>query len=367
MTLTNNTSRSDSELLLELVSKIKIWGKALGFQQIGISDTDLSKAELYFNQWLKKNLHGEMDYMQRHGLKRTRPSELVPGTISIISARMDYLPEDPQHTLRILANSNKAYISRYALGRDYHKVIKKRLQQLVKQIETETGAFTYRVFTDSAPVLEKPLAEKAGLGWIGKHSNLLQKQTGSWFFIGEIYTNLPLPVDKPSRNHCGSCEKCIQSCPTDAIIEPYVVDSKLCISYLTIESRQAIPRPLRAKMGNRIYGCDDCQLYCPWNRFSQKTVEKDYFVRNQLKNPDLISLFAWSEAEFLVNTEGSAIRRIGHNAWLRNIAVALGNALTQTNCNRDEIISALNSRLSHSSELVKEHVLWALEQDKKTY
>jgi epoxyqueuosine reductase len=370
MTLTNNTAKLSTKALCELVNKIRHWGKSLGFQDIGITDTDLTRAEQYFNHWLKHQLHGDMDYMWRHGSKRTRPAELEPGTLTIISARMDYFPEDPEKTLQLLTNYDKGYISRYALGRDYHKLIRKRLQQLVKLLQNEIGSFGYRVFTDSAPVLEKPLAEKAGLGWIGKHSNLLHKNTGSWFFLGEIFTDLPLPVDKPSINHCGSCNKCMTHCPTDAIIEPYVVDSRLCISYLTIESRQAIPLTLRPKMGNRIYGCDDCQLYCPWNRFAEKTTEKDYFARRNLDSPELLTLFDWTELEFLSYTEGSPIRRIGHNAWLRNIAVALGNALRQysnnrvKSSNRVKIIAALRNRLAHPSELVREHVIWALEQDK---
>lgn len=364
MTSTNNTCKLSPATLCELVIKIRQWGKTLGFQAIGITDTDLTSAEQYFNHWLKQQLHGDMDYMQRHGSKRTRPAELEPGTLSIISARMDYFPEDPEHSLRLLSDSERGYISRYALGRDYHKLIRKRLQQLVKQLQNEIGPFGYRVFTDSAPVLEKPLAEKAGLGWIGKHANLLHQNTGSWFFLGEIYTDLPLSVDQPSINHCGSCDNCMTHCPTDAIIEPYVVDSRLCISYLTIESKQAIPKALRPKMGNRIYGCDDCQLYCPWNRFAEKTSEKDYFARRDLDNPELLSLFDWTESEFLSYTEGSAIRRIGHHAWLRNIAVALGNALSQGSGNRVKIITALKGRLAHPSELVREHVIWALGQDK---
>mgnify|MGYP001819881714 CR=1 FL=1 len=363
MTLINPTANLSPRALRELVNRIRNWGSSLGFQAVGISDTDLNRAEYHLNQWLTLQLHGEMEYMQRHGRKRTRPAELEPGTLSIISARMDYFPEDPEHTLQLLANSDKGYISRYALGRDYHKVMKKRLQQLARQLEKHIGPFGYRVFTDSAPVLEKPLAEKAGLGWIGKHTNLLQTHTGSWFFIGEIYTDLPLPADTPSMNHCGTCDKCIKHCPTDAIIEPYIVDSRLCISYLTIESRQAIPVTLRSKMGNRIYGCDDCQLYCPWNRFAKKTTEKDFFARRNLDSPELISLFDWTETEFLSYTDGSPIRRIGHHAWLRNIAVALGNALRQHRRNRNKLITALQSRLSHPAELVKEHVLWALEQD----
>lgn len=348
--------------LSELVQKIKLWAKDLGFQATGISDTDLTLAEQRFNQWLAEDMHGDMSYMSRHGSKRTRPAELEAGTLSIISVRMDYFPEDPQHSINLLQQSEKGYISRYSLGRDYHKVVKKRLQKLAKRLEQEIGSFGYRVFTDSAPVLEKPLAEKAGLGWIGKHSNLLQKKTGSWFFLGEIYTTLPLPSDKPAINHCGTCDKCMTVCPTQAIVKPYVVDSRLCISYLTIESRQAIPVELRPLMGNRIYGCDDCQIFCPWNRFSQQTLEQDYFARNDLASPELVKLFSWSETEFLKNTEGSAIRRIGHESWLRNIAVALGNHLTTQCGDKKDIIAALQAKHQHPSELVQEHVNWALAQ-----
>lgn len=358
----NYTHKLSQNELCDLVIKIKQWAKELGFQATGITDTDLTVAEQRFNHWLKQNMHGDMAYMSRHGSKRTRPDELEKNTLSIISVRMDYFPEDPEQTIALLEQPHKAYIARYSLGRDYHKVIKKRLQKLANQIEQEIGSFGYRVFTDSAPVLEKPLAEKAGVGWIGKHSNLLQEKTGSWFFLGEIYTNLPLPVDTPAINHCGTCTKCLDVCPTQAIVEPYVVDSRLCISYLTIESRQSIPVELRASMGNRIYGCDDCQIFCPWNRFAQLTVENDYLARGDLASPKLVDLFNWSEQEFLTKTEGTAIRRIGHECWLRNIAVALGNCLAINDSNQKVIIKALKERLHHPSEMVKEHVNWALEQ-----
>ncbi len=367
----NNTHKhlSQEELcdpvnLLALAKKIKQWGLELGFQAVGITDTDLTIAEQRFNQWLKQQMHGDMDYMSRHGSKRSRPAELESGTLSIISVRMDYFPEAPENAIELLKKSNQGYIARYSLGRDYHKVVRKRLQTLAKKLEQEIGSFGYRVFTDSAPVLEKPLAEKAGLGWIGKHSNVLQEKTGSWFFLGEIFTNLPLPADTPSVNHCGSCTKCITACPTQAIVEPYVVDSRLCISYLTIESHQSIPENLRPLMGNRIYGCDDCQLFCPWNRFSQQTVESDYFARGDLASPQLIDLFLWSESEFLSQTEGTAIRRIGHESWLRNIAVALGNCLRAEKHKKQQkrITNALKSRLQYPSKLVQEHVVWALKQ-----
>jgi len=368
MTQKNNSQKPDHKTLCDpvnlskLVDNIKQWAKELGFQATGISDTDLTEAEQRFNQWLAQNMHGDMNYMSRHGIKRTRPAELEAGTLSIISVRMDYFPEAPEHSIALLEQSHKAYIARYSLGRDYHKVVKKRLQKLANQLQQEIGPFGYRVFTDSAPVLEKPLAEKAGLGWIGKHSNLLQEKTGSWFFLGEIYTTLPLPADKPAVNHCGTCDKCMTVCPTQAIVEPYVVDSRLCISYLTIESRQAIPVELRPLMGNRIYGCDDCQLFCPWNRFSQQTLEQDYFARDDLASPDLLKLFSWTETEFLKHTEGTAIRRIGHESWLRNIAVALGNHLASQSEPDKEIIAALKARQAHPSELVQEHVNWALNQ-----
>jgi len=355
--------------LEQLAQQIKQWGKELGFQAIGITDTDLSVAEQRFNDWIAKKMHGEMEYMSRHGIKRTRPEELETGTISIISLRMDYFPEDPEQSIALLNKPGKGYIARYSLGRDYHKVLRKRLQILAKKLEQEIGSFGYRVFTDSAPVLEKPLAEKAGLGWIGKHSNVLQEKTGSWFFLGEIFTNLPLPVDAAASNHCGSCTKCISACPTQAIIKPYVVDSRLCISYLTIEARHAIPAKLRPLMGNRIYGCDDCQLFCPWNRFSQQTVESDYFARGDLASPELITLFLWTEEEFLQQTEGTAIRRIGHQSWLRNIAVALGNQLASI-ANSDPqqsriIIDALTFRLQYPSAMLREHISWALQQQNK--
>jgi len=342
---------------LVLASKIKRWSSEFGFQQTGITDTQLQAAEQHLNQWLDKGYHGSMDYMISHGTKRSRPQELEPGTVSVISVRMDYLPaekSDPKHILNV---PSQAYISRYALGRDYHKVLRQRLQKLATRIENEIGPYGYRVFTDSAPVLEKALAEKAGLGWIGKHSNLLAEQTGSWFFLGEIYTNLPLPGDNPATNHCGTCTSCIDICPTKAIIAPYTVDARLCISYLTIELRGSIPVELRPLMGNRIYGCDDCQLVCPWNRFAAPTTETDFIPRHKMDSISLVNIFSWTEQEFLQNTEGSAIRRIGYECWLRNIAVALGNCPTTP-----DVIEALNKRKYHESDLVREHVNWALNQ-----
>ncbi len=337
----------------ELAANIKQWSLELGFQQIGITDTDLMQYEPHFLAWLQKKFHGDMHYMEAHGSKRYRPQELVPGTLRIISARMDYLPPDTEIP-KVLQNPSLGYISRYALGRDYHKLMRKRLNALAAKIASHTG---YRVFSDSAPVLEKPLAEKAGLGWIGKHTNLINRQAGSWFFLGEIYTDLPLPIDTPVKNHCGTCKACIDICPTQAIVGPYQLDARRCISYLTIELRGSIPMEFRSMIGNRIYGCDDCQLVCPWNRFAKFTKEDDFHPRHDLTSPELVTLFNWSEEEFLRKTEGSAIRRIGYACWLRNIAVALGNAPKT-----DAIIHALKEKLFHPHELVREHVEWALMQ-----
>ena len=295
--------------------------------------------------------------MAKHGSKRSRPAELEPGTIRVISGRIDYLPQEHDKIQNSLDNKAEAFVSRYALGRDYHKLIRKRLQQLSKKIEKVTGEFGYRVFTDSAPVLEKAIAEKAGLGWIGKHSNLIDEKTGSWFFLGEVYTDLPLPTDSPATNHCGTCQSCIDVCPTRAIVAPYKVDARLCISYLTIELKGSIPVELRPLIGNRIYGCDDCQLVCPWNRFATTTDEADFQPRHGLDSSTLIELFKWTEEEFLQKTEGSAIRRIGYERWLRNIAVALGNTPQS-----DLVLQALLSRKDHPSKLVQEHVHWALKK-----
>ncbi len=286
-----------------LVKQIKCWAHELGFQQAAISDIDLQVYESRLQQWLAHNYHGEMSWMQHHGNKRSRPQQLVPDTLRIISVRMDYLPESAREAETLLDHPDKAYISRYALGRDYHKIIRKRLQKLANRIQDAVGPFGYRAFVDSAPVLEKALAEKAGLGWIGKHSNLLSRDAGSWFFLGELYTDLPLPADKPANNHCGTCQSCIDVCPTNAIVAPYVVDARRCISYLTIELKGSIPEPYRKAMGNRIYGCDDCQLYCPWNRFARYTEENDFTPRQQLDDSTLIDLFRWDEATFNTNLE----------------------------------------------------------------
>ena len=354
--------RLTPERLTELSSQIKQWGKELGFDQIGISDGNIGEHENHLNNWLDKGMHGEMDYMHKHGSKRTRPELLVEGTKRVISVRMDYAPADIKSAEKLLEDQSIAYISRYALGRDYHKVLRARLKKLAVKLEQEVGELGYRVFTDSAPVMEKALAEQAGLGWIGKHSNLLDSKTGSWFFLGEIYVDLPLPVDKPATNHCGSCRKCIDVCPTQAIVGPYQVDARLCISYLTIELKGAIPTELRPKLGNRIYGCDDCQFVCPWNKFAQTSKEADFSPRAQLTDKKLIDLFNWSEDEFLKNTEGSAIRRIGYTSWQRNIAVALGNIKADNGNDVKSVINTLTQKLDDANDLVKEHIEWAVDQ-----
>ena len=341
----------------QLAADIKRWGQELGFQKLGISAAELGDDEIHLLNWLGRGRHGEMAYMQRHGSKRSRPAELVPGTLRIVSARMDYWPPAADDASRVLQTPDHAYVSRYALGRDYHKLLRKRLQKLATRIEQQTGAFGYRAFVDSAPVLEKAIARNAGLGWIGKHTNLLSRDAGSWFFIGELYTDLPLPIDRPATDHCGSCSACIDVCPTGAIVAPFELDARRCISYLTIELRGPIPTALRPALGNRIFGCDDCQLVCPWNRFAHPTAEADFNPRHGLDDARLADLFLWSEEEFDIRTQGSAIRRIGYQCWLRNIAVALGNAPTSTN-----VIAALEAREYHPSALVREHVVWALAQ-----
>ncbi len=353
----------------ELLQKIEIWSKDLGFQQLGVSDINLTEHDKHLNEWIAAGFHGEMNYMQKHGSKRSHPEELVDNTCRVISVRMDYMPPDCELSDEVLENPTLGFISRYALGRDYHKVMRKRLQKLSDRIKTEIGEFGYRVFVDSAPVLEKALAEKSGLGWIGKHTNLINKKAGSWFFLGEVYTDLPLPLSnsiKPSNvgdnagdndSHCGTCTACLDICPTKAIVAPYKVDARRCISYLTIELHGSIPVEFREAMGNRIYGCDDCQLCCPWNRFAQPTAEQDFHARHPLDAPNLTELFGWSEEEFLKQTEGSAIRRIGYERWLRNIAIALGNAPKS-----EKIITALKSRKQMFGEntMLVEHIDWAL-------
>ncbi|MDH5230691.1 MAG: tRNA epoxyqueuosine(34) reductase QueG [Gammaproteobacteria bacterium] len=336
--------------------KIKSWAQAFGFQKAAICDTELSQTETQLQQWIDLNYQGEMHYMHKHGHKRTRPAQLVQNTLRVISLRMDYLPEETIDLNDLLRQNHLAYISRYALGRDYHKLMRKRLQQLASKIAAEIQPLNYRVFVDSAPVMEKPLAAKAGLGWVGKHSNLLDREVGSWFFLGEIYVDIALPIDSVVSEHCGSCDACIKACPTDAIVQPYVVDARRCISYLTIELKGSIPVEFRTAIGNRIYGCDDCQIVCPWNRFAKPSVEKDFQVRHGLDRPSLISLFQWSENEFDKKTQGSAIRRIGYHQWLRNIAIALGNCAYSP-----EVAAVLQHALNRHSALLDEHIHWALE------
>lgn len=333
----------------------------MGFAEIGITDTDLQHAEAEHQQWIDKGFHGDMDYMAKHGTKRTRPAELVPNTIRVISARLDYKPPQAKDSWQVMEDGQQAFISRYALGRDYHKVMRQKLQQLCNQISQVVSDAEYRVFTDSAPVLEVALAEKAGLGWRGKHTLLINKNHGSWFFIGEIYTNLPLPIDPPATAHCGTCNACLDICPTQAIVAPYEVDARRCISYLTIELKTAIPVALRPLIGNRVYGCDDCQLICPWNKFAEVTAEQDFHVRHGLDDIRLVTCFGWSEAEFQAKMAGSAIYRIGYEQWLRNIAVGLGNAPSTP-----AVIQALNMRKDDASPLVCEHVVWALSQHQST-
>lgn len=338
-----------------LTTDIRRWAVELGFQQIGIAGTTLAADEAHLLNWLDAGRHGEMGYMARHGTKRSRPGELQPGTLCVISARMDYLPDNLRDGWDVLDEPDAGYVARYALGRDYHKLMRTRLQKLADRIAQHVGPFGYRAFVDSAPVLERALAREAGLGWIGKHTCLINRHAGSWFFLGELYTDLPLPLDEPATAHCGTCTRCIDICPTQAIVAPYQVDARRCISYLTIELRGAIPEEFRAAMGNRIYGCDDCQLVCPWNKFAHTTLELDFAPRHGLDGTKLVDLFGWSEDDFLRRTEGSPIRRIGHEGWLRNIAIALGNAPRS-----EAVVAALESRASHTSALVREHVAWAL-------
>jgi epoxyqueuosine reductase len=339
-----------------LADRIKQWGAELGFQAVGIADVDLSAAEGRLADWLAMGWHGEMDYMARHGALRARPAELVPGTLRVISCRMDYLQDVPATVEEELRDRRSAYVARYARGRDYHKVMRGRLQKLCDRIEAEAGPFAYRAFADSAPVMEVELAARAGIGWRGKHTLLLDRQ-GSWFFLGEIYCDLPLVCDSEKENHCGTCERCIEICPTQAITAPFRLDARRCISYLTIEHKSAIPEELRPLIGNRVYGCDDCQLACPWNGFARPSDEKDFQTRNGLDHATLVELFGWSAEEFDRKMQGSPIRRIGYERWLRNLAVGLGNAPAS-----DEVRNALKKRKDHSSPLVREHVLWALER-----
>ena len=345
-----------------LARAIKAWGRELGFADIAVADIDLSAAEAGLQAWLDAGFHGEMDYMAAHGMKRARPAELVPGTRRVITARMDYLPRGTAADWRAqeekrIGDPAAAGISVYARGRDYHKVLRARLQQLAERIQAEVGEFGYRAFTDSAPVMEVALAAQSGLGWRGKHTLLLNRHAGSMFFLGEIYTDLPLPIDQATSAHCGQCSACIDVCPTQAIIGPYQLDARRCISYLTIELKGSIPLEFRPLIGNRVLGCDDCQLVCPWNKFAQRATLADFDVRNGLDGATLVDLFDWSEEQFSQNLAGSAIRRIGHERWLRNIAVGLGNATTLPH-----IVAALEARADHPSLMVREHVAWALAQ-----
>ncbi len=348
--------------LYQLARDIKSWGRELGFQQVAITDINLEAAETRLQEWLAKGYHGSMEWLATHGNKRSRPAELLPGTIRVISVRMDYLPGDTRQ-IKILKDPTKAYISRYTLGRDYHKLIRKRLSTLARQIDNalpEDYEFKghNRAFVDSAPVMERPLAEKAGLGWTGKHTLIINSNAGSWFFLGEIFTFVPLPVDEPNQpNQCGECIACLKVCPTDAFPRPYELDARRCISYLTIENQGPIPEEFREPIGNRIFGCDDCQAICPWNKYAQFTHEKDFLPRHGLADSDLVDLFNWTEEEFLARTEGSAIRRAGYEGWLRNLAVGLGNAPSN-----GRIIQALNGKMDQASPLVKEHIEWALKQ-----
>lgn len=357
----SDNAMSDPDLH-QLAANIKTWGRELGFQQLGIADIDLGEAEQRLQAWLAKGYQGSMDWLAAHGHKRSRPAELLPGTLRVISVRMDYLPGDTQQ-IKILKDPSKAYVSRYALGRDYHKLIRKRLAQLAERIDAALPVDyplkgQNRAFVDSAPVMERPLAEKAGLGWAGKHTLIINSSAGSWFFLGEIFTFLPLPVDTPQQpNQCGDCTACLKVCPTDAFPRPYELDARRCISYLTIENKGAIPEEFREPIGNRVFGCDDCQAICPWNKYAQFTGETDFLPRHGLADSDLVALFNWSESEFLARTEGSAIRRIGYEGWLRNLAIGLGNAPSDTN-----IIHSLQTKRQSATDLVKEHIDWALAQ-----
>ena len=331
------------------------FAQELGFDQVGVAGIELPQDEANLERWIADGRHGEMDYMARHGRRRSRPDELVPGTLRVISVRMASSAPDAEKAQAVLADGSKAYVARYALGRDYHKILRSRLAQLAARLEAEVGPFGYRAFVDSAPVMEKPLARNAGLGWIGKHTNLINERAGSLFMLGELFTDLPLPVDAPAKDRCGSCSACIPACPTGAITAPYQLDARRCISYLTIEYHGSIPESLRPAIGNRIFGCDDCQLVCPWNKFARVAAEPDFRTRHGLDSADLVELFGWSEADYLERTEGSALRRLGYRRWLRNLAVALGNAPRS-----EAVIAALASRRDDADAIVREHVQWAL-------
>ena len=339
-----------------LADRIRQLARDAGFQRVGIAGVELKEDEAHLLDWLSQELYGSMDWMARHGSLRARPQELLPGTIRVISVGLDY-GKDPDAAWANLREHERAYVARYALGRDYHKLMRNRLARLAEIVQQEIGPFGHRAFTDSAPVLERALARNAGLGWIGKHTCLIDKDGGSWFFLGELFVDIPLPIDPPATAHCGSCHRCIDICPTGAITAPYRLDARRCISYLTIEHEGSIDEALRPLMGNRIYGCDDCQLICPWNKFAKRSDEPDFRVRNNLDQASLAELFAWEEDEFLRRSEGSAIRRSGHERWLRNIAIALGNAPTSP-----DVLAALETRRDHPSAVVREHVAWAFKQ-----
>jgi len=348
---------SNDALLAQLAADIRAWGEQLGFSAIGICGVDLSPDDGHLRDWLARGHHGEMHYMERHGPRRWRPAELVPGTLRIISARMDYL-SDGEEPLRILDAPDKAYVARYALGRDYHKLMRARLAELVARIRARVPEGQGRVFVDSGPVLERALAQRAGLGWIGKNTMLIHPAAGSWFFLGEIYTDLALPIDTRFEGmHCGSCRACLDVCPTRAFTAAFELDARRCISYLTIELKGSIPVELRTPMGNRVFGCDDCQLVCPWNKFARRSPEPDFKPRHGLDAAALVELFTWDEEQFLQRTAGSPIRRLGHERWLRNLAVGLGNGPPTT-----AALTALRKHLTHPSSLVREHVDWALDR-----
>ncbi|MCY3604886.1 MAG: tRNA epoxyqueuosine(34) reductase QueG [Gammaproteobacteria bacterium] len=340
-----------------IAAELPALAREFGFERAAVAGIDLARAEERLERWLELGRHGTMGWMARHGRKRTRPARLLPGTLRVLCFRMHYWPRDAAPALAVLADPDRAYISRYALGRDYHRLMRRRLKKLAERIASMAGPMGYRVFVDSAPVMEKPLAAQAGLGWMGKHTNLIDRHEGSWFFLGEIYTDLPLPVDRPVTDHCGSCRACLDICPTEAIVAPYQLDARRCISYLTIEHRGSIPLELRPRIGNRVFGCDDCQLVCPWNRHARPSEEAAFAPRGGLDNAGLTRLFAWDEEQWRERTRGSALRRAGYTGWLRNLAIALGNAARS-----GEVIDSLRNRLSHSSELVREHVCWALER-----
>jgi epoxyqueuosine reductase len=341
--------------LVRIKSRLATHAGTLGFQQIGVAGVDLRADEARLQQWLDEGRHGEMKFMERHGLRRSRPAELIPGTVRVVSLRMDCHAPDGAAAEDVLADGTRAYISRYALGRDYHHIVRRRLQRLATALEQEIGPFGYRAFVDSGPVMEKPLARNAGLGWIGKHTNLIHPRAGSWFVLGELYTDLPLPVDAPQSDHCGTCTACLPACPTGAITAPYQLDARLCISYLTIELHGPIPEPLRAAVGNRIFGCDDCQLACPWNKFAAAASDPGFKSRNGLDAPALADLFGWDEPRYLSMTEGSALRRLGYGRFLRNVAVGLGNAPTSA-----DVVAALAARRDDPDPVLREHVAWAL-------